>query len=109
LLELTSRAAEQAGMPMRLRVQVRSFDAMSHMIAANLGIGVVPLGACRAQVGALRLKAIQLKDSWAVRRLMMAPRSNGALSPAATLLIQHLHALEPSAPKTVSFSLKPAG
>ena len=92
LLELTSRAAEQAGMPMRLRVQVRSFDAMCQMIVANLGIGVVPLGACRAQVGALRLKAIQLKDDWAARRLLMAPRSNGALSPAASLLMGHLSA-----------------
>ena len=92
LLELTSRAAEDAGMPMRLRVQVRSFDAMCHMIAANLGVGVVPLGACRAQVGMLRLKAIALKDAWAARRLLMAPRSNGTLSPAATLLIEHLHA-----------------
>jgi DNA-binding transcriptional LysR family regulator len=90
LLELTSRAAEQAGMPMRLRVQVRSFDAMCHMIAAGLGIGVVPLGACRAQVGELRLRVIQLKDAWAARQLLMAPRSNGALSPAATLLIRHL-------------------
>jgi len=90
LLELTSRAAEQAGMPMRLRVQVRSFDAMCHMIAANLGIGIAPLAACRGQVAALGLKAIRLNDTWATRRLLMAPRSNGELSPAATLLIRHL-------------------
>jgi len=93
LLELTSRAAEQAGMPMRLRVQVRSFDAMCHMIAANLGIGVVPLAACRAQVGSLKLKVIQLKDIWAARRLLLAPRPNGVLSPAAILLIRHLSTL----------------
>jgi DNA-binding transcriptional LysR family regulator len=65
---------------------------MCQMIAANLGIGVAPLAACRAQVGALRLKAIQLKDDWATRRLLIAPRSNGELSPAATLLMQHLSA-----------------
>ena len=38
LLELTSRAAEQAGMPMRLRVQVRSFEAtllIRHLIASG--------------------------------------------------------------------------
>ena len=56
---------------------------MCHLISANLGIGVAPLAACRAQVGALRLKAIRLKDVWAARRLVMAPRANGALSPAA--------------------------
>ena len=90
LLELTSRAAEQAGMSMRLRVQVRSFDAMCHMIAADLGIGIAPLAACRGQVEALGLRAVQLKDVWATRRLLMAPRANGELSPAATLLVRHL-------------------
>ena len=92
LLELTSRAAEQAGIPMRLRVQVRSFDAMCHMIAAKLGIGVVPLAACRAQVGNLGLKALRLDEPWAKRRLLLAKLSGAQLSAAATLLFDHLHA-----------------
>ena len=41
-------------------------------------------------MGELRLKVIRLKEGWAARRLLMAPRSNGALSPAGTLLIRHL-------------------
>ena len=90
LLELTSRAAEQAGAPMNLRVQVRSFDAMCHMIAANLGIGVVPLAACRAQVVNLKLKVVRLADGWARRRLLLASRSNAELAPAARLLLRHL-------------------
>jgi DNA-binding transcriptional LysR family regulator len=90
LLELTSRAAEQAGIPMRLRVQVRSFDAMCHMIAANLGIGVVPLAACRAQVTKLGLKIVRLNESWANRRLLLATRSSVHLSAAAALLLDHL-------------------
>jgi DNA-binding transcriptional LysR family regulator len=92
LLELTSRAAEQAGIPMRLRVQVRSFDAMCHMIAAGLGIGVVPLAACSAQVSVLGLKVLRLSDAWAERRLLMAAQAGGQLSPAAGLLLQHLAA-----------------
>ena len=90
LLELTSRAAEQAGIPMRLRVQVRSFDAMCHMIAANLGIGVVPLAACRAQETNLGLKIVRLDESWANRRLLLATRSSVHLSAAAVLLLDHL-------------------
>jgi len=93
LLELTSRAAEQAGVPMHIRVQVRSFDAMCHMIAANLGIGVVPLAACRAQVADLSLKVVRLNDPWAKRRLLLASTSNTELSPAAELLLRHLHGL----------------
>jgi DNA-binding transcriptional LysR family regulator len=75
---------------MRLRVQVRSFDAMCHMIAANLGIGVVPLAACKAQVSALDLKVVRLKDPWAVRRLLMATKTGETLSPAAQLLVRQL-------------------
>lgn len=90
LLELTSRAAEAAGLPLRLRVQVRSFDAMCHMIAANLGIGVLPLSACLPQISALRLKVVKLTDDWAGRKLVAATRPDADLSGAAVLLRDHL-------------------
>jgi len=45
-------------------------------------------------VEALGLKAIQLKDAWATRRLLLARRSGGELSPAAALLMAHLSAPE---------------
>ncbi|HEU0204813.1 MAG TPA: LysR substrate-binding domain-containing protein [Burkholderiaceae bacterium] len=93
LLELTSRAAEEAGVAIRLRVQVRSFDAMCHMIAANLGIGVVPLAACRAQVSNLGLKVVRLNDEWSIRGLLLARRSGTELSAAAGLLLEHLRGL----------------
>lgn len=90
LLALTSQAAEQAGCPMRLRVQVRSFDAMCRMIAANLGIGVLPHGTCGAQIKALRLKAIRLEDEWANRPLLLGCKAGAELSSAAALLLDHL-------------------
>ena len=90
LLELTSRAAEEAGMAMNIRVQVRSFDAMCHMISAGLGIGVVPLAACHAQVGALGLKVVRLRDTWAKRRLLLGSKRGALLPPAPALLFDHL-------------------
>ena len=98
LLALTSHAAEEAGVAMRLRVQVRSFDAMCHMIAANLGIGVVPLGACRAQASNLGLKTIRLNDEWSRRRLLLARTSSAELSAAAALLLDHLQQLATADP-----------
>jgi DNA-binding transcriptional LysR family regulator len=92
LLDLTSRAAEEIGAEMRLRVQVRSFDAMCHMIAANLGIGVVPLGACRAQVRDLGLRVVRLNDDWSTRRLLLAWAAGTELSAAVALLRDHLRA-----------------
>lgn len=92
LLELTSRAAERAGLPLRLCIQVRSFDAMCQMIAANLGIGVLPLEACQAQIGAMGLRAIVLTDDWARRRLLLGTAEGRPLSAAAELLRTHLRA-----------------
>ncbi|WP_454720568.1 MULTISPECIES: LysR family transcriptional regulator [Cupriavidus] len=98
LLELTSRAAERAGQPLRLRVQVRSFDAMCQMIAADLGIGVLPLAVCRLQAQALGLKMIALTDDWSTRRLLLATRSGMPLSLAAQLLRDHLREDPAAAP-----------
>ena len=90
LLELTSRNAEKLGKQMRLRIQVRSYDAMCQMIAVNLGIGVLPLEACAPQIKALDLKVIHLDDSWSNRNLLLAIKSNTTQPPAAALLSQHL-------------------
>jgi DNA-binding transcriptional LysR family regulator len=65
---------------------------MCHMIAANLGIGVVPLAACKAQVAALDLKVVRLRDAWATRRLLMATKTGATLSPATQLLVKQLFA-----------------
>ena len=90
LLELTSRVAEKAGEHMHMRVQVRSFDAMCHMIAAGLGVGVLPLGACASQVQALKLKVVRLNDPWAQRQLAVAFNPQRELSPSAQLLLSAL-------------------
>jgi DNA-binding transcriptional LysR family regulator len=90
LLELTSRSAEKLGKQMSLRIQVRSYDAMCQMIAVNLGIGVLPIQACAAQIKAMGLQTIQLEDSWAKRNLLVATKAGINHSPATKLLSQHL-------------------
>jgi DNA-binding transcriptional LysR family regulator len=92
LLDITTRAAQSAGLSMHLRVQVRSFDAMCHMIAAGLGVGVAPKAACISQVQALNLKAIALNDVWAKRQLLVAYNANRNLSATAQHLLRALGA-----------------
>ena len=93
LLELVSRAAEREGMALRLRVQVRSFDAMCQMISANLGIGVLPRAACAPLLGNRGLKALRLDEPWTRRRLVVATKAKTPLTPSATLLVEHLQRL----------------
>ena len=90
LLELTSRQAERLNKQMRLRIQVRSYDAMCQMIAVNLGVGILPIQACAPQIKAMDLKVIRLDDAWAKRNLLLASKESGRQSPASTLLIEHL-------------------
>lgn len=90
LLELTSRSAEKLGKNMRLRIQVRSYDAMCQMIAVNLGIGVLPLQACMAHIKTMDLKVVQLDDAWATRNFLLAIKSDTNHSPATILLRKHL-------------------
>ncbi len=90
LLELTSRQAEKLGKSMRLRIQVRSYDAMCQMINANLGIGIAPLKACAAQIKVMNLTSINLEDSWSERNLLLAIKKDIKKSPASILLAEHL-------------------
>jgi len=90
LLELIMGAAAEADRPLRLRVQVRSFDAMSQMIAANLGVGVMPIGACQVLLKPRGLRAIRLSDAWAHRQLLLGYAAEKPLSPAARALVDSL-------------------
>ena len=110
MLELISRAAEKERRPLRLRVQVRSFDAMCQMINANLGIGVLPRAACAPILGKRGLRALKIDETWATRKLVVATKSRTPLTPSALLLVEHLQALgRRSPPSAKSESALSAG
>lgn len=90
LLELTSRAAEECGQVMQVRIQVRSFDAMCQMVRANLGIAVIPLAVLRTYQEQ-PLNVVHLNEEWAKRRLLLGMSKTS--SAAAQLLRNHLRKL----------------
>jgi DNA-binding transcriptional LysR family regulator len=88
LLQRLNDAAGALERSLRLRIQVSSFDAISRMIEACLGVGVLPDGAVRtANTG---LRAIPLSDTWALRSLWLGVRSTASLMPEASKLLDHL-------------------
>ena len=93
LLNLIARAADEAGRPLRVRIQVRSFDALCRMISVNLGIGVLPRAAVQDRLAALGMKAIRLTDPWARRKLLVATKANVEPTPAVASFLQHLRIL----------------
>ena len=90
LQHLLVRAAADADRALNLRIQVTSFDAVCAMVAAGLGIGVIPRGATAPWTDASGLVAIPLQDAWAQRQLLLCVRSVDQLHPAAQLLLAHL-------------------
>ena len=64
---------------MRQRIQVGSFDAMSRMIEANVGIGVMPEMVAQRHASSMRLKTVQLLDEWAMRELRICVRKRDEL------------------------------
>jgi DNA-binding transcriptional LysR family regulator len=80
-------AAAQLGGNLDVRIQVRSFNAVCRMVAAGVGIGMVPHSSIVAVDG---LKALKINDAWAPRDLQLCVRSRAALSLSAAALFDHL-------------------
>ena len=72
MLQKQQQTALAAGKPLRLRMQVKSFDAVCHLVASGLGIAVLPKAAARPIMRAMKLSSRPLLDAWARRRLLVA-------------------------------------
>ncbi len=90
LAQRLERESRQIGKPLRIRIQVRSFDAMCQMVAAGLGIAVLPAAAAQPLVQAVGLHKIELTDAWVDRELLLGARDLGALARPARHLLDHL-------------------
>jgi DNA-binding transcriptional LysR family regulator len=84
--------ASSAGRPLRLRVQLRSFDAVCRLVECNVGVGVVPATTARRAVKTMAIKAVELTDPWALRDLTICIRDLAALPPYARQLVEHMRA-----------------
>lgn len=73
--------AQQLGQTLRLRIQLSNFDAMCRMVAAGVGVAVVPESAAQRQQGLRSLHRVRLRDGWAVRPRYMLQRAGHMPSP----------------------------
>jgi DNA-binding transcriptional LysR family regulator len=84
------REAANAGRNLKVRIQVTSFDAVCAMVAAGLGVGIVPRAAATPYTESLGLVSVALTNAWARRKLYICIRSRQELSPAARQFVDHL-------------------
>ena len=84
--------AAQIGQPLRLRVQLRSFDAVCRLVECNVGIGIVPETTAHRVARTMAITAVALSDPWAARELTICVRNLAELPPYARQLVEHLRA-----------------
>ena len=88
---LAGKAARE-GRPLRLRVQLRSFDAVCRLVECGVGVGVAPQTTARRAARTMALEVAELTDDWALRDLTICVRSLDELRPSARELVDSLRA-----------------
>lgn len=88
---LAAKAARE-GEPLRLRVQLRSFDAVCRLVECGVGVGIVPQTTAHRAARTMGLGIVELTDDWALRELRICVRSLADLRPFARELVESLRA-----------------
>jgi DNA-binding transcriptional LysR family regulator len=85
-----AQVTEKLGKPLKLRIQLSSFDAVCRMIGAGVVVGIVPESAARRNFETMGLALIELSDTWSVRERYILVRDREKIPPYAGSLIETL-------------------
>jgi len=94
LQRFLSEKAERIGRRLKLRVQLRGFDAVCRLVECNVGIGVVPATTAERHAKTMAIHRIELTDEWALRKLTICVRRREDLPLYAQALVRHLASAE---------------
>src|SRR5271163_4685996 len=79
LQRFLSEKADRIGRRLKLRVQLRSFDAVCRFVECNVGIGIVPATTAERHAKTMSIRRIELADDWALRNLTICVRREADL------------------------------
>jgi DNA-binding transcriptional LysR family regulator len=96
--QLLRRQAALAGRLPAYRMQVSSLDTACRLVAAGLGLAILPLEAATPHAGAGRLAFVPLAETWAVRRFVVVARAEPMEASAARRMAGHLVAAAAGTP-----------
>ena len=87
--------AARLGARLRFRARLNSFDAIGQMVAAGIGIGVMPEVAAKRCARSMKINVIRIRDPWANRQLAICARNFRDLPKPAQQLVEHLKKMAP--------------
>jgi len=82
--------ADSIGKMLKLRIQVRSFDAMCQFVGSGVGVAVMPESAAHRNLKPMKLVQVELTDSWRVRDRYILARDAEELPAYALDLIERI-------------------
>lgn len=85
-----TRAAERGRRQVRVRVRVRTFEALCMMVSSGYCLGVLPEEIARRHAATMDYLIRPLTDDWALRRFRIGVRAREALPSAARLMFDRL-------------------
>jgi DNA-binding transcriptional LysR family regulator len=92
LQHFLNQIVTESGKTLRLRIQVRSFEAMCRLVEANVGVAVLPQSAALRHSRTMRLAIVELDEPWAVRERSIAVQNLDALPHYARELVDCIRA-----------------
>lgn len=90
LYALVMSEAEKLAMTPKVRIRVSSFDCMCQLVAARLGLAILPRHVIDIYAKALPILSIPLDERWAKRDLQLGMRDFRALPATARAFVEHL-------------------
>ena len=87
--------AARLGARLRFRARLNNFHSIGQMVAAGIGIAVMPEVAAKRCAKSMRIGLVRIRDPWASRKLVICARSFKALSRPAQQLVEHLRKVAP--------------
>jgi len=85
-----AKHAARLGVRLRVRARLRDFDAICQMVAAGVGVAVVPEAAAKRCARSMPISIVRIRDAWANGKLVICARSFKTLPRPAKQLVEHL-------------------
>ncbi|WPB57665.1 LysR family transcriptional regulator [Xylophilus sp. GOD-11R] len=84
--------ARAIGRRLEFRLQVASFESICLLVAAGVGIGIIPRSSALRHARSMPVRIVPLSDRWALRETRIVHRADAPLTRLAMDLVRHLAA-----------------
>ena len=87
--------AARLGARLRFRARLNNFDAIGQLVAAGIGVAVMPEVAAKRCARTMKINVVRIRDPWANRKLAICARSFKSLPRPSKQLVEHLRTVAP--------------